>query len=41
MNDKETFGELVRAVERLSRPWKAAFFVSNILWVLVFLIHAL
>lgn len=40
MNDKETFGELVRAAERLSRPWKFAFLFSNLLWALAFLIHA-
>lgn len=41
MNDKETFGELVRATERLARPWKVAFLITNFLWALVFLVHAL
>lgn len=41
MNDKEVFGELVRAVERLTRPWKIALAVSNIFWALAFVVHAL
>lgn len=40
MNDKETFGELVRGAERLSRPWKLAFLVTNILWAVAFWVHA-
>lgn len=38
MNDKETFCELVRCAERLSRPWKLAFVISNALWVTVLLV---
>ena len=41
MNDRETFGELVRATERLSRPWKIALFATNLLWAAAFLVHAL
>lgn len=41
MNDKEAFGELVRATERLARPWKLALILSNILWAVAFLVHAL
>lgn len=41
MNDKETFGELVQAVEELSRPWKVAFAVTNFIWAWVFLVHTL
>lgn len=40
MNDRETFGELIRAAERLARPWKLALALSNILWALAFLVHA-
>lgn len=41
MNDKEVFGELVRAVEQLARPWKIALLVSNVFWALAFIVHAL
>lgn len=41
MNDKEALGELVRAAERLSRPWKLALIATNLLWAAAFLIHAL
>lgn len=41
MNDKEVFGELVRAAEQLARPWKVALAVSNIFWALAFLVHTL
>lgn len=40
MNDKEVFGELVRAAERLARPWKMALCLTNLLWALAFLFHA-
>lgn len=41
MDDKEAFRELVRATERLARPWKVALFATNILWAVAFLIRAL
>lgn len=41
MNDKEAFGELVRAAERLAFPWKLALVVTNVLWSVAFLVHAL
>lgn len=41
MNDKEAFGELVRAAERLSRPWKLALVATNLLWAAAFLVHTL
>lgn len=41
MNDKEVFGEFVRASERLARPWKIALLISNVMWALTFLVRAL
>lgn len=41
MNDKEVFGEIVKAAERLARPWKVALVAFNIFWALAFLVHAL
>lgn len=41
MNDKEAFGELVRAAERLAHPWKLALIVTNLLWAVAFLVLAL
>ncbi len=44
MNDREaieSFGDMVKAAERLSRPWRTAFFLSNLLWAAAFLIRAL
>lgn len=41
MNDKEVFGEIVRAAERLARPWKIALLVSNVCWALAFFVLAL
>lgn len=41
MNDKETFGVLLRATERLSRPWKTALVLTNLLWAVAFLVRAI
>lgn len=41
MNDKEVFGELVRAAEQIARPWKIALVISNLFWAFSFLVHAL
>ena len=41
MNDRETFGVLLRATERLSRPWKIALMLTNLLWAAAFLIRAI
>lgn len=38
MNDTEkvmSFGEMVEATEKLSRPWKKAFIISNVAHVIV------
>lgn len=40
MSDRETFGELVRAAEKLSRPWKLALVFTNLLWAVAFLVRA-
>lgn len=38
MNDNEkvqTFSDMVEATERLTTPWRKAFFLSNILWAII------
>lgn len=38
MNDKEkieSFGEMVSATERLTKPWRIITFATNILWAIV------
>ena len=38
MNDTEkilSFGEMVEATEKLSRPWKKAFLIANVVHVIV------
>lgn len=40
MTDKEkiqSFGDMVQATEKLTRPWRLALLIANILWALVFL----
>ena len=40
MDDKEkikSFGDMVQATEQLTKPWRVALIVTNILWALVFL----
>lgn len=40
MDDKEkiqSFGDMVDATEKLTKPWRIALFITNILWALVFL----
>lgn len=40
MTDKEkiqSFGDMVQATEKLTRPWRLALLITNILWALVFL----
>lgn len=39
MDDKEkiqSFGDMVDATERLTKPWRIALLVTNLLWALVF-----
>lgn len=39
MDDKEkiqSFGDMVDAAERLTKPWRIALLVTNLLWALVF-----
>lgn len=39
MDDKEkiqSFGDMVEATERLTKPWRIALLVTNFLWALVF-----
>ena len=39
MDDKEkiqSFGDMVEATERLTKPWRIALLVTNLLWALVF-----
>lgn len=39
MDDKEkiqSFGDMVEATERLTKPWRIALIVTNVLWALVF-----
>jgi hypothetical protein len=33
---RQDFAALTKAVEKLSKPWRIAFFVSNLLWAAVF-----
>jgi hypothetical protein len=33
---RQDFAALTKAVEKLSKPWRVAFFVSNALWLAVF-----
>lgn len=38
MDDKEkiqSFGEMVDASERLTKPWRRAFWLSNIIWAII------
>ena len=38
MNDREkilSFGEMVEATEKLSRPWKKAFLISNVAHIII------
>ena len=39
MNENEktiqSFGDMVDAVEHLTKPWRRAFWLSNILWALI------
>ena len=38
MNDDETiknFGDMVEATEKLTKPWRRAFWLSNILWAAI------
>lgn len=40
MTDKEkieSFGDMVEATERLTKPWKMALIITNALWAIVFL----
>ncbi len=40
MTDKEkiqSFGDMVQATEKLTRSWRLALLITNILWALVFL----
>ena len=40
MDDKEkiqSFGDMVQATEKLTKPWRWALIITNILWALVFL----
>jgi hypothetical protein len=32
------FADLTKAVEKLSKPWRIAFVVSNLLWAAVFVL---
>lgn len=39
MNDSEkiqSFGDMVNATEKLTKPWRLALIVTNVLWALVF-----
>lgn len=39
MDDREkiqSFGDMVDATERLTKPWKIALLITNLLWALVF-----
>lgn len=39
MSDKENiqnFGDMVNATESLTKPWRIALFVTNLLWAAVF-----
>lgn len=39
MEDKEkiqSFGDMVQATEKLTKPWRIALIVTNVLWALVF-----
>lgn len=39
MDDKEkieSFGDMVQATERLTKPWRIALLATNLLWALVF-----
>lgn len=39
MDDKEkiqSFGDMVDATERLTKPWRIALLVTNLLWAVVF-----
>lgn len=38
MDDKEkiqSFGDLVEATERLTKPWRLALIITNVLWAVV------
>lgn len=40
MTDKEkieNFGDMVQATEKLTKPWRLALVITNVLWALVFL----
>ena len=40
MDDKEkiqSFGDMVDATEKLTKPWRLALIITNFLWALVFL----
>ena len=40
MNDTEkiqSFGDMVEATEKLTKPWRCALIITNFLWALVFL----
>lgn len=40
MSDKEkiqSFGDMVEATEKLTKPWRIAMLVTNLLWAIVFL----
>lgn len=39
MNDTErvqSFGDMVNATEKLTKPWRIALLITNLLWALVF-----
>lgn len=39
MNDSEkvrSFGDMVNATEQLTKPWRWALIITNVLWALVF-----
>lgn len=39
MNDSEkiqSFGDMVNATERLTKPWRYALYITNLLWAIVF-----
>lgn len=39
MNDQEkiqSFGDMVEATEKLTKPWRIALITTNILWAIVF-----
>lgn len=31
----QNFGDMVEATDRLTRPWRKAFWLSNILWAII------